>query len=424
MNTEDSIAMETAHGEFPAALSPSPAMPNKSRKRRRHPRWLLNLGLVSLSALFGVVALEGAMRLTPALEVQTGEGEFVFCTSDQVRHQTHPRYGYTEVPGNSYFERYSSVDPWAYVKINAEGFRSNARNGGEPVLVLGDSLTRGTLVNEPEAFTGLLERWRNDLSFHNYGAGGYGQSNQIRLYDDKGKAAPHQLVVAQYSLSTDIDDNVERAKLRGDGVDITITPAVGTPKRETKPLARVHLFLWKNTRLYPWVFNAALRPFVSNWDARRDISGALEITRRLMLQLEEKVQANGADMLVLVLPSWAEMAGRDDGMAPDRQRAMLRRFAANNPGVFLLDMTPILKAEDPNRTYGKVDKHLTPYGHYLVASAMDRWLTRDWPRGRLAEPKPHVFTPPQVVTPRCDLAPQYERAIGLSRPSTSSGIPS
>ena len=413
MNSDDSIAIGGSGPDLdglspqPPPAAPLPGAAQGTPPRRR--RWLANAALVSASALFALLALEGAMRLAPALQLQTGDGEYRFCGAVQKRHQPHVAFGYTEYPGNSYFERYSALDPWAYVHINAEGFRDNMDNGGEPVFVLGDSLTRGTLVNEPENFSGLLERWRQDFSFRTFGTGGYGQANEIRLYDEKGKAAPHRLVIAQYSLSTDIDDNVERAQPSGPGVRIDIAPAIGTPRTEKKLVARVHLFLWQNSKLYPWIYNATVRPFVSNWDARRDMAGALDVTRRLMVRLEEDVQANGADLLVLVLPSWAEMAGRDDGMAPEAQRAMLQRFVTDNPGVFLLDMTPILRREDPNRTYGRIDKHLTPYGHYLVARALDRWLSRDWPRGPQTAPVAHPFPPPMTVTPRCDLAPEYQR---------------
>ena len=143
----------------------------------------------------------------------------------------------------------------------------------------------------------------------------------------------------QISLSTDIDDNVELATLDGDSVKINIKPAVGAPKGSVKPLVRIHLFFWNHSRVYAWFYNTAVRPFFSNWDVRRDVDGALKVTRRLLEKLASEARSNHADLLILILPSWAEMAGRDDGMEPERQRMMLRDFVADTAGVFLLDMT-------------------------------------------------------------------------------------
>ncbi len=89
-------------------------------------------------------------------------------------------------------------------------------------------MTRGSLVNENETYTGLMDLWHPDMSFRNYGIGGYGQAHSIRVYEEKGRQLAHRLVVQQFSLSTDIDDNVERAALDGDSVKIDIKPVVGT----------------------------------------------------------------------------------------------------------------------------------------------------------------------------------------------------
>jgi hypothetical protein len=377
------------------------------------PRSRINIGnalLVLASIMLVLVGAELVLRSVPRLQVQTGEGEYRYCTAIHERHRPHAAYGYTEYPGNSYFERYSTVDPWSYVRINAEGFRDNYGTNGRPVLVLGDSMTRGSLVNENETYTDLMDGWHPEWSFRNYGVGGYGQAHTIRLYEEKAPTLRHDLVIQQYSLSTDLDDNVERATLSGDTVVINIKPAVGTPKDSVKPLVRLHTFFWNHSKVYPWIYNIAVRPYFGNWDARRNIDGAIEVTHRLLTMLAKDTKSYGADLLVLVLPSWAEMAGRDDGMDPKRQRAMLKAFAEATPGVYLLDMTPVLAAEDPNRTYGIVDKHLTPYGHFVVAEALERWMVAEWPRGPMTavtSMPARSFRPPTPIIPKCKLAEGY-----------------
>jgi hypothetical protein len=391
-------AVSKAHEESDAAI------PQRSR---------INIGnilLVLASTMLVLVCAELILRSFPRLQVQTGEGEYRYCTAIHDRHRPHAAYGYTEYPGNSYFERYSTVDPWAYVRINAEGFRDNYGTNGRPVLVLGDSMTRGSLVNENETYTDLMDSWHPEWSFRNYGVGGYGQANTVRLYEEKAPSLRHDLVIQQYSLSTDLDDNVERATLSGGTVKINIKPAAGTPSDSVKPLVRLHLFFWNYSKVYPWLYNVAIRPYFGNWDARRNIDDAIEVTRRLFAKLANEAKSQGADLLVLVLPSWAEMAGRDDGMDPKAQRAMLKAFAAATPSVYLLDMTPVLAAEDPDRTYGIVDKHLTPYGHFIVAQALERWMVSEWPRGprtTVTAMPTRSFHPSTPIVPKCKLAEGY-----------------
>jgi hypothetical protein len=378
---------------------------------RRKPSLVGDTLLVLASLMLTLVGAELLLRAFPQLQVQTGEGEYRYCNAIQGRHRAHAAYGYTEAPGSSYFERYSPADPWSYVRINDDGFRDNYVTGGKPVLVLGDSMTRGSLVNENQTYTDLMDSWHPEWSFRNYGIGGYGQANTIRLYEEKAPALRHDLVIQQYSLSTDLDDNVERATIIGDRVDIKIKPAVGTPRDSVKPLAKIHALFWNHSKVYPWIFNTTVRPYFNNWDARRNIDSAIEVTRRLLAKLAEDTRSHQADLLLLVLPSWAEMAGRDDGMAPKQQRAMIEAFVASTPGVYLLDMTPVLAAEDPDKTYGVIDKHLTPYGHFLVAEALERWMFTAWPRGTKATVPARAFQAPPPVIPDCSLADGYLKLV-------------
>jgi hypothetical protein len=373
----------------------------------RRKSYIGNTLLFLASIMMALAGAELVLRAFPQFQVQTGEGEFLFCSPNKTHHRPHPIFGYNEVPGSSHFERYSPVDPWYYVHTNDDGFRDNHDARGKPILVLGDSMTRGSLVNENETYVNLMDAWHPEWSFHNYGVGGYGQANSVRVYEAKSPELRHDLVIQQYSLGNDIDDNAERAKLKGDAVDITIRPAVGIATSSATPLVRIHRFFWNHSKVYPWVYSVVVRPYLNNWDARGNIDGAIEITRRLLAKLAKDAQSNNADLLLLVLPSWAEMAGRDDGMDPKRQRAMLEAFAAATPGVYLLDTTPVLAAEDPDQTYGIVDKHFTPYGQFLVAQALERWFMTKWPRGPKTAASPHTFKASEPVIPDCSNAAAY-----------------
>ncbi|MDK1378430.1 MULTISPECIES: hypothetical protein [unclassified Sinorhizobium] len=362
--------------------------------------WIGDALTVVVSVAVAVVGSELALRAFPSLQIPVGESDYVFCGTPRTRHQPHARYGFTEIPGNRYFERFSSFDPWNPVKINTDGFRDNATGNGEPVIVLGDSIVRGSLVRESETFSALLNAWHPQLLFKNYGTGGYGQPNEIRLYEDKGRTISHKLLVVGFSLSTDIEDNAERAVLTPSTVDIQVEPAGSSPK-PAGLLLEAHLLLWKNSKLYNWIYSTLLRPYVGNIDSRRDIEVALELTKRLFGQVAATARSNGADLLVVILPGWAEMAGRDDGLQPDRQREMIEKLAATTPGMFVVDPTARLAAADPTKTFGVVDKHLSPLGHFLVAEAIDEWLLSEWRGKNTIRRSQHSFSPGPPVEPDC-----------------------
>ena len=350
----------------------------------------------------GLLACEMLLHVFPEFQVPVSDEQYLFCSPVHSRHQAHPLYGYTEIPGNTYFERFSNVDPWNFVRVNAEGFRDSALRTGQPVFVLGDSMTRGSLVEENETFTSLLDTWHPDYSFRNYGIGGYGQANSIRIYEDKGPKLAHKLVVQAVSLSTDLEDNAERAVLTADNsVDITVEPA-NSPGNRPGPLLRTHFFFWNHSKLYQALYSTALRPLFGNKDSRRDLGNAMEVTKRLLARLAAGAKANGAELLVVILPGWAEMDGRNDGFHPQKQRDMINKLASETSGVYVVDPTPLLRAEGASRTYGIVDKHLNPLGHFLVAKAIDDWLVSDWP-GRPQGISAHSgqYIPQTPVIPNC-----------------------
>lgn len=372
----------------------------RARASKDLPSWLGDTLIVIVSSAVAIAGCELSLRLFPDLQVPVGEGEYIYCGAPQTRHQPHALYGYTEIPGNSYFERFSSFDPWNHVKINADGFRDNAIGSGEPVFVLGDSMARGSLVKESETFSALLNAWHPELLLKNYATGGYGQPNEIRLYEDKARSISHRLVIVGFSLSTDIEDNAERAVLTPTSADIRVEPVDSDPKPSGAFLG-THHFLWENSKLYNWVYLTLLRPYVGNRDSRRDMDASFELTKRLFERFAADTRANGADLLVVIMPGWAEMAGRDDGLQPARQREMIKKFAASTPGVFVVDPTARLAAGDAMKTFGVVDKHLSPLGHFLVAEAIDDWLLSEWRDRDSIKKTERSFAPSPPVVPDC-----------------------
>ncbi|HEV7321400.1 MAG TPA: hypothetical protein VGO04_22580 [Ensifer sp.] len=389
-----------APADFIGQNKPRPAGILQRIRRSRNFAGAMDGLIIVVSGLAAILICEMLLRFVPSLQLPVGEGEYVYCGIPRARHQPHALYGYTEIPGNSYFERFSPLDPWNRVQINSDGFRDNATGTGSPVFVLGDSMVRGSLVKESETFSSLLNAWHPQLLLKNYGTGGYGQPNEIRLYEDKAPNIPHKLVIVGLSLSTDIEDNSERAVMTPESVDITVEPA-GTETKKPSLALQAHLYLWQHSKLYNWFYSTLLRPYVGDRASRRDMGHAIELTRRLFVRLAADARANGADLLVVVLPGWAELAGRDDGLQPAKQREMINAFAAATPGVYVVDPTEKLAANNPMKTYGIGDKHLSPLGHFLVAETIDEWLLNSWSDGKGLAGGKHDFVKTAPVEPDC-----------------------
>ncbi|MCT7376924.1 hypothetical protein [Chelativorans salis] len=404
LSTETAVA-GTRHDTGSAVETPTGRVGRKARGRAAAIAG--NLLLLGLSIAFVVALFETFLAAFPQFQVQANEGKYLFCSPPYTRHVEHPVFGYTESPGASYFERNSRLDPWYYVRVNEEGFRDNQSHDGERVIVLGDSMLRGTLVNEHETFASLMNQWHPDMGFHIYGVGGYGQANTLELYRDKGATLPHRLVIQQFTLPNDLDDNVERAKRAGDGIEVDFEKITAKTTESTIFLLEVHKFIWRVSSLYRIVYNFSIRSHFENWDARRDIDNALELTRRLLVALAEAARANNADLLLLAIPGWPEIVGRDDGMAPERQREMLRAFVSETANAHLLDVTPRLVEADPSRTYGVIDKHLTPYGHFLVAEVLDQWMEEGWHGGPGGIASEREFVQQPAISPDCSLTDDY-----------------
>ncbi len=272
-------------------------------------------------------------------------------------------------------------------------------------------MVRASVVDESEGFTYLLNTWRPELSFRNYGIGGYGQANSLRVYEDIGAATPHRLVVQGVSLSTDLGDNARLAELDGDDVVVNVVAKEMDTPRNASLALKIHRALYANTTVYPLVYAIALRRFVEDHDHDQE----LEITRRLLERLASEARRHDADLLLLVLPGWAEVAGLDDGKQPERQRDMLAAFAAAHESVYLLDPTPELAAAGAEASYGVLDKHLSASGQFIVATTLDRWISRDWPGGPGEEPPTRAFTPHPAVRADCAEADRYRAELERPR---------
>jgi hypothetical protein len=366
--------------------------------------------LVVLSTMMSLLALEAFLKWRPQFQAPAQYERVVFCGASASRVREHDLFGWTEVPDNAYFEQQSEADGWAVHAYNSAGFRDLYDSGNENVIVLGDSFTRGTLVNNDETFPYLLDLWNPGLAFHDFGTGGYGTANSLVVYEAKASRLDHELVILAYYMGNDLNDNIRHhAKAAGAPENGATSKRPGSPWYEAlKDLNRG----LSHVRVYNLLFHAVRSPSARPGLSREQIEEGALATGALVSALAEAVRANDADLLIVALPSWNQIQNYSGVGKAARQRALLQGIADDWDNVHMLDLSDAIARAGPERVYGIRDKHFSRYGYYLAAKVIHDWINAEWhgaPRPARQAPPFSPHRPP--VEPDCRLIEGYRAAF-------------
>ena len=372
--------------------------------------------LLAIASLFvAVVAFELVLEARPELRMHNDSPEFVFCQGASQRYRQHPVFRKTEIPGSTYFE--NNGEQWSIHINNDRGFRDVFDSGQQHVIILGDSFTRGTSVNDHQTIPYLLDVWTPEIAFHSFAIGGSGTADAYRAYQAVGKDFDHRLVILNYFLGNDLRNNLAgNVEFEGDHayqVQLGEVDMAGAPK---KFLVRWHRFMRAESHVYNLAY-ASAKIIASGPGGHQlppdKLAHGADITKALLLSLGREAAQNDADLLIVILPSWNEImeVGAEDD--PEMQRRLIAELAADLDNVHFIDVTPDIAALGARRAYGQVDKHFSPLGTYTTARATYAWLHRDWPRG----PKANREAPPfdddswGVDRPDCALVDSYRERL-------------
>lgn len=348
----------------------------------------IDLSLVVLSAIVVFSGLEVALQLglvenhswVPQVKVCDGSEEDRF----------HPEYGWTARPGAQQRVKYSR-DDWDRYTVNENGFRDNFDSGDRSIVVLGDSFTYGVQADDNSTYTYLLDRWSDDVSFHNFGGRDYGTAQELLVYRDVADEIDHDAVVLQY-FTNDPENNVDasidrpRFELRGDDLVLAHEPESrsGLFIRENPYTRRLH-FAFSDTfatyrYLYPRVkalVGGDLDPTPPKPPTGAERRRQFRLTRALIEAIASEAREENATVLVVFTPSRGDVNPENprtyrpaDGRPYwNAQRKLLRNVAASEGNVELLDLTPTLRDEHQrgNDVYGQVDPHFNEYGQFIAA---------------------------------------------------------
>ncbi|NUM53881.1 MAG: hypothetical protein HUU46_09585 [Candidatus Hydrogenedentes bacterium] len=180
-----------------------------TRLKRTVQTGLANLLLAACSCAFGLLIVEGALRL------------FYFGTlasidvRSYVSAQSHPTRGWTLRPNNRARTQYIDYD--VLVTTNSRGLRDDEHAYEKPegvyrIAILGDSYMEAYQVDMADALPGRLERAfaPRNVEVINFGVRGYGTAQEyLTLTEEALRYSPDLALLAYYPLNDLVDNSYE-----------------------------------------------------------------------------------------------------------------------------------------------------------------------------------------------------------------------
>ena len=280
------------------------------------------------------------------------------------------------------------------VRLNHAGFRGAAAGEGAPgrrrVLLLGDSLTFGTGVEDSETFAAQLAQLAPALEPLNLGVSGYGTDQELLLLEREGLPMAPAVIVLDVCVGNDVLDNALPVYVYDGVTPKPYFTASGETLRLHDEHVRLHgmALLARRLRERSLAFDALLslaggtqrapldHDDGEHWGPRARLvlehwPAAVELTQRLLARMDEVCAARGARLLVLLHPNRRAYLG---------DATFLEPFAAAAPRL-----RPATRMIDLRSTYLEqglawedftLDKlgHLNPRGHRLVAEVLAKEL--------------------------------------------------
>ncbi|NJO38703.1 MAG: hypothetical protein HC871_15220 [Rhizobiales bacterium] len=180
--------------------------------------------------------------------------------------------------------------------------------------------------------------------------------------------------------------------------------------------SRAYTFFYVNGRrvVLEGLGRASLEDHYLSADAAE--AGA-EVTHQKLRSLADAAKANGADLLIVTIPSWNEFIGIEgEQRLAAKQRETIEAVAAAGDGVHVLDLKPVIEAGGYEMLFGRTDKHLNTEGYYLAAKAINEWINGVW-RDKPAVTPAMTADDRRPLQPDCAAAPELLKAF--AQPSAS-----
>lgn len=344
-----------------------------SRARPFAKRLLFRTLAVALGVLLAVAVAETAFRLLhPGYRLHTRFERELFCEFD-ARLGWAPKRDFAGVHEGPGF----SVE----VRQNRLGLRApddlDARKppGKRRVLVLGDSTVWGFGVEDDEVFTHPDVHGRADLELVNCGVSGYGTDQELLFLQSLGLEA--DAVVLVVTPRNDFANNVSSRAygyrkpyfaLEDGGLRLHAEHVRPSRLQQlVNAVRRVRVINYLGTRILRAREQARSRerqgaPRGAPDDGRE----AVELTARILEEMERRVEAKGMDFTVVLLPFRSHVRRGVEGNHP-LARALAARL--ETLGVHCVEPYPLFldAAAGGAALFSDEHEHLSPAGHALFA---------------------------------------------------------
>ena len=239
------------------------------------------------------------------------------------------------------------------------------------VVVLGDSIAFGALVNDDEVFTARL-----DAALASRGiavintASPYlkGTEQQLRFLIDERDALRPNLVLVVFTTRNDFADN-KRHDFFLEGVPQPWRP---------RPMQRLvkaseHMPGYQFLTNHSWLFGLFSYQV---WNVAARFSEApgseSEATESVLRLLQSDCRAHGVALAVVMFP---KPPGRNQGSSAEISKEKMLTEITGQLGIPLFDASPIIAVPDAMNRAG----HLSPSGHRALAEALEPRIV-DWLR--------------------------------------------
>jgi lysophospholipase L1-like esterase len=385
--------------------------------------------------LLALVVLAVAGAVVPLLALEIGLRTLYPQTRIMAMDE---RFGTRPQPNLNLRRAYGGHERVVTIRTNALGLRgaeSPAAKvaGVKRVLALGDSFTFGDAVELDETWPRRLDARLSEpgrprrVEVVNAGVSGWGTGHQLlfaRAFADQ--LAP-DLVVLAFSIVNDVLDNlcVDEATYQPRANAPCFTVEAGRLRVEPPPPPRPqvrHASLVGRSRVAdllvaqvkrltlsrPAVVSVArglgvpvklpyLPATVASWYDDRYRERGWELTRRLLGELEQTLEARAIPLVVLVVPASVQAEGDDGGKRailkmlggdsaavqafladPTRPQRLLGEYCAESRVPCVDPLPALLERRAQGKTvYYPLDQHWTPAAHDLAASLLVERLRQD-----------------------------------------------
>jgi len=324
----------------------------------------------------------------------------------------HPEMGFIWRPHRK--GNVSCVEGVMPISINSLGLRDREYGpkpaGVRRVLVLGDSIAAGYAVRLESTFPKIAEELLNERNADcrweviNGAVPGYSTKQELALLESIGWQLDPDIVVLAFYLGNDLADNLR---------DRGPKPTVSRPVDCILPLARdkwdiplpetVRTWLKVHSASYVWFENrydrlllaAGVRAHVPRYQVPHwlsisrkgtrsaDLDIALQLTREWLATMSREATARGTPLNVIIIPAIGQVD--EQVRRADLKRLKLRAddYDMSRPNAEIaailreleipfLDVTETLRMQQDagELTFFKLNTHLTPAGHRVVANTL------------------------------------------------------